>query len=270
MTIIDQGSGPPIVIVPGSQGRWEWMRPGVDALSKRCRVITFSLADEPTSGAGFDEAHGFDSYVRQVREALDACGVTSAVVCGVSYGGLVAAAFAACHPERTDGVVVVSAIPPSWRPDARTKFLIRAPRVFAPLFCFHSLRLFREIRAASTTLTAALAFAGWHLATVARYPFSPMRMARRVRLIDTMDLEEAVGRIALPAMIVTGEAGLDRVVPVWMTHEYSRLWPDASVARIARTGHLGLITKPNEFADVVGGFVLTLAARRDSRRQVVG
>ena len=38
----------------------------------RCRVITFSLADEPTSGAPFDDQFGFDCYVRQVSDALDA------------------------------------------------------------------------------------------------------------------------------------------------------------------------------------------------------
>ena len=44
--IVDQGSGPPIVLSPGLQGRWEWMRPAVDALAKHYRVITFSLCDE--------------------------------------------------------------------------------------------------------------------------------------------------------------------------------------------------------------------------------
>src|SRR5678815_5155918 len=118
MKIIDRGSGIPVVLVPGIQGRWEWMRPAVDALSRRCRVITFSLADEPTSGASFDEAAGFDYYLRQINDALDATGVRSAIVCGISYGGLIAASFAARYPDRTSGVVVVSAIPASWKPDA--------------------------------------------------------------------------------------------------------------------------------------------------------
>src|SRR5215510_13994505 len=112
MRIVDVGSGAPIVIVPGIQGRWEWMKPAVDALAGRCRVITFSLADEPTCGGRFDPSHGFDSYVEQVTEAMDLAGVASAVVAGVSYGGLVAAAFAARHPERVSGLVLVSAVPP--------------------------------------------------------------------------------------------------------------------------------------------------------------
>src|SRR5688572_19330669 len=59
--IIDHGGGTPIVVIPGAQGRWEWMKPAIDALARRCRVITFSLADEPTCGAPFDPHDGFSS-----------------------------------------------------------------------------------------------------------------------------------------------------------------------------------------------------------------
>jgi hypothetical protein len=45
MKIVDRGGGTPIVVIPGVQGRWEWMRPAIDALAHRSRVITFSLAD---------------------------------------------------------------------------------------------------------------------------------------------------------------------------------------------------------------------------------
>ena len=41
--MLDVGSGPPVVVLPGVQGRWEWMRPAVGALAERCRVLTDSL-----------------------------------------------------------------------------------------------------------------------------------------------------------------------------------------------------------------------------------
>jgi pimeloyl-ACP methyl ester carboxylesterase len=70
---------------------------------------------------------GFDAYVEQIGQALDALQLQRAVICGVSYGGLVAAAFAAAHPERVAGLALVSAIPPSWAPDARARFFMRSP-----------------------------------------------------------------------------------------------------------------------------------------------
>ncbi len=84
MKFIDRGGGTAIVVIPGIQGRWEWMTPAINALAQRCRVITFSLADEPTCGAAFDERRGIESYVEQVRTALDAADVRSAAICGVS------------------------------------------------------------------------------------------------------------------------------------------------------------------------------------------
>ena len=41
----ERGRGSPIVLIPGLQGRWEWMMPAVDALSARHRTFSFSLND---------------------------------------------------------------------------------------------------------------------------------------------------------------------------------------------------------------------------------
>src|SRR5262245_63288442 len=100
MNIIDRGSGEPLVVIPGIQGRWEWMKPGIDALARRTRVITFSLADEPSSGAGFDDSAGFWSYVDQVRYALDQSGIDKDAICGVSYGGVFAGGIVGRFPRR--------------------------------------------------------------------------------------------------------------------------------------------------------------------------
>src|SRR5918992_3948588 len=148
MRIVDRGGGTPVVVIPGVQGRWEWMKPTIDVLAQRCRVVTFSLADEPACGGRFDEGHGFDCYVDQVREALDTAGIREATICGVSYGGLIAAAFAARYPERAESLVLVSALPPTWTPDSRVRFYVRAPRLLTPLFMVTSLRMYREIASA--------------------------------------------------------------------------------------------------------------------------
>jgi len=267
MDLIDVGAGIPIVLVPGIQGRWEWMRPTVDALSSRCRVITFSLADEPTCGAAFDEAAGFDCYVRQVRDAMDQAGVGRAFICGVSYGGLVAAAFAARYPERAEGLILVSAVPPGWRPDSRVRFYLRAPRLLSPLFMVGSLRLYPEIAAASDGALAGILAGARHAGNVLAHMFSPFRMARRVRLIERLDLVRELETLSLPTLVITGEDGLDRVVPVRLTEDYLRLWPHARRVTLARTGHLGSITRPDAFLDALLPFVQH-AGDRAGRRKV--
>jgi len=269
MTTIDRGSGVPIVLIPGIQGRWEWHAAGVDALSAIGRVITFSLADEPTSHATFDEHTGIDSYIQQVENAMDASGVSRAIICGISYGGLIAALFAARRPSRVAGVVLASAIPPAWTPNARTLFLLRSPRLLAPLFCLGSLRLLREMVAAKGGWIPGATFGVQHLWTVSRHPFSPTRMARRVRLLDRLKTEPEVSTVKAPALIVTGEPELDLVVPVSTTLEYKRLWPQAGTATLARTGHLGLISRPREFAALIASFASQISTDESHRRRVV-
>src|SRR5919106_4043534 len=211
MRILDVGSGPPVVVIPGIQGRWEWMKPGIDALAQCCRVITFSLADERRCEAHFDPATGFDCYVTQVRDAMDACGIERAAICGVSYGGLVAAVFAARHPDRVTALVLVSAVPPSWTPDRRVRFYLRAPRLLTPVFCIASLRMYREIAAATPGFLPGVWAAVGHGWRVLTHMFSPARMARRVRLLEGVQVREQLTGVEPTTLIVTGDAALDRV-----------------------------------------------------------
>ena len=255
MKIIDRGSGVPVVVIPGVQGRWEWMKPGIDALARRGRVITFSLADEPSSGARFDEALGFWNYVEQVRDALDASGIDRAAVCGVSFGGPIAGAFAARYPGRVASLILVSAIPPAWRPDARASFYLRFPWLLTPLFCLGSLHFYDEIAAANDTWWSGFAAACGAGINVLRHMFHPGRMARRVHLLTSVRIDNELARVKVPTLVVTGEESLERVVPPRLSREYAAIWPHARVETLARTGHLGLITRPNEFAALVTRFV---------------
>ena len=266
MKVIDLGRGEPVVIVPGIQGRWEWMQPGIDALAEHCRVLTFSLGDEPT--AEYDGASkGFDCYVDQIARALDIAGAQRATICGVSFGGLIAAAFAAHYPERVASLVLASALPPSWKPDRRASFYLRSPRLFAPLFCLSSLRLYREIAAARPGFWNGASAAVSHAANVIAHPFNARRMAGRVLM--TSDLEwPDLATVHVPTLVVTGEPSLDRVVPPALTLDYLRLWPHAQHVTLPRTGHLGIITRPREFADIVTSFLDRSAHGAPTRRRV--
>ena len=270
MNIVDRGSGVPIIVIPGIQGRWEWMKPGIEALAQRARVITFSLADEPSSEASFDETAGFWSYVEQVRDALDAARIERAAICGVSYGGLIAGAFAARYPGRVSSLILVSALPPSWRPDARVTFYLRFPWLLTPLFCVGSLRLYPEFAAAHDTWWSGMTAACGAGINVLLHMFHPGRMARRVHLLSSVHtprgvegrIDTELARVKVPTLVVTGEERLERVVPPRATQEYLAMWPHAQTETLARTGHLGLITRPHEFAALVSRFAATHAVRR--------
>ena len=231
------------------------MKPGIDALARQRRVITFSLADEPGAHAQFDEGAGFWSYVEQVREALDASGLDRAAICGVSYGGVIACAFAARYPRRVASLILVSPLPPSWRPNARVLPYLRHPWLLTPVFCLGSLRFYGEIATANDTWWSGIKAACGAGINVLCHMFHPGRMARRVHLLSSVRIEPELPRVKVPTLIVTGEESLDSVVPPRTSREYAAIWPHARVETLARTGHLGLITRPRDFAAMVSRFL---------------
>src|SRR6188474_386265 len=107
MSIVDRGAGRPLVIVPGLQGRWEWNTPAIDVLARDFRVLTFSLNDVPES-----EPRVFDWWLKTIDELIDRAAEPAAIVIGVSFGGLIAALYAARRPDRTAALVLVSAPAP--------------------------------------------------------------------------------------------------------------------------------------------------------------
>ena len=58
-----------------------------------------------------------------------------------------------------------------------------------------------------------------------------------------------------PVLLVTGEPGLDRVVPVEVTRRYLDQFAAAEHVVLKRTGHIGLVTRPDAFAGVLERFV---------------
>jgi len=253
--MIDLGHGAPVVLVPGLQGRWEWMQPTVELLAEHYRVIAYSLCDERSSDCPWDPALGFENYVRQVGDVLDRAGLERATLIGVSYGGLIATEFAARHPERVSNLVLASALPTDWTPDARARFYMRAPRLLSPMFVATSpLRLQPEVRAAFPVFRDRVRFMLEHGLRVARAPMSAVKMARRIHWAQAHCFAEP-SAVNAPVLVITGEPALDRVVPVAVSERnITRLRAVRHVV-LPHTGHLGIVTRPDRFRTVVDEFL---------------
>lgn len=253
--MVDKGTGIPIVLIPGLQGRWEWMRPTVDALAKHYRVITFSLCDERSSPFPCDPGKAFDNYLDQVDLALDRAGVERAIIAGISYGGLIASEFAARRQRRVSGLVLASALHKTWRPDRRQQRFLRAPRLMSPVFVATAPgRMNAEVAAAIPRIGDRWRFKASQGARVALAMASPSKMARRLAWAAGHHYADPHS-VTAPALVVTGEPGLDRIVPVDVTRRYLEDLDSAQHVVLKDTGHLGTVTRPNEFADVLGRFV---------------
>lgn len=260
--IVDRGEGEPLVLIPGIQGRWEYSRGLVDALSRFYRVITFSLADERRGQPDAPEA--IDVFADQIESALDRIGVQRAVVAGVSFGGLAALRFAATRPARTKALVMISSPGPQWRLRPRHDVYARLPWLFGPIFLAETpFRLRREIAASLPAWPDRRKYLLEQARTIATAPVSLARMAARARLIGPYDRVADSARVTAPTLIVQGDDTLDHVTGSGGTEEYARLIRNARHARMGRTGHLGSVTRPDECAEIVRRFIAD--ATKDSQ-----
>jgi 3-oxoadipate enol-lactonase len=256
MSIYDRGSGPALIVIPGVQGRWEWMRPALDALSGRCRTISYSLSGDMGSGRRLDRAMGFEDHIRQLDAVMDAVGLESAAVCGVSFGGFIAVRYAACRPGRVSSLVLVSAPAPGWTPSPQQARWLARPWLSAPMFVLSSpVRLWPEIRCGCGSRSRAVRFMVRQGLRAALAPMIPSLMAQRIADARRIDFGPDCGRVRAPALVITGEPGLDRVVPPRITERYASLIPGARHEVLPGTGHLGLLTQPSRFAQIVSEFV---------------
>ena len=246
MRIFDEGSGTPIIVVQPLQGRWEWTGALVRELAKGARTITYTLCAKPR----------VTDYVAQLSGVMDAAGVKSAALCGISFGGAIAARFAAEFPDRVTKLVLVSSPGPGWKANPVQAGYVSRPWRSLPAFAFGALnRTAPEIIAALDTWSARLQFLVRYGFIALRYPSLPHLLACRVRLLEGLDLADDCVRITAPTLVVSGEPELDRVVPVESTRRYAELIPNARYVMVEKTGHQGVLTQPRRFAALVSEFI---------------
>lgn len=113
------GAEPAVVLIHGASGNMEDMRLALgEKLAKEHRVI---LIDRP--GHGWSSRPPDDVYASPARQAelvakaLKQLGVRRAILVGHSWGGAFVTAYALAFPDRTAGLVLLSAVTHPWPAD---------------------------------------------------------------------------------------------------------------------------------------------------------
>lgn len=110
----DRGDGPPLVLCHGTFMDRTMFDPQIDALSDEYRVVAYD-----TRARTDQYASSYDLYdlADDCAALMDATGIESCVLGGMSMGGFMALRFAKRYPERLDGLVFIDSTA-SPHPDA--------------------------------------------------------------------------------------------------------------------------------------------------------
>ena len=126
-----------IVFLHGYSDSAETFEPLRDYLGEKYRVIIPDLPMIRRNGASYD-LHGLSTFV---NEAVVKIGVSRFILCGFSFGGLVAADFAYWYPKKVKKLYLLSSVPQFLTPEMVDKLLLRiepqkVPRFIYPLLAF--------------------------------------------------------------------------------------------------------------------------------------
>ena len=111
---VEQGSGPPIVLLHGYTGTLDrhFLANGIFAnLAASHRVVAMDLRGHGKSGKPYDAAAYGEEMARDVVRLLDHLKVPRAHVIGYSLGAIIAGRLATMHPDRLIGVAFVAQLP---------------------------------------------------------------------------------------------------------------------------------------------------------------
>lgn len=243
----EEGQGDPIVLLNGvAMSALAW-QPVVSVLRARLRVMTCDFRGQLLS-PGSPRA-SFSENASDVIAAMDERGIERAAICGTSFGGAVALALAAEHPERVSALIVIAAAPVadahllrfelSWR--TRAEEAARGgPRrpLFEQLFAdAYGERYLAENRA---EIEAKLDLLGALPASFFESLLGLFDVARG------LDLRGALGRITCPTLVIAAED--DRVVDPAATQAIAAGIAGARFEIVPRAGHAVVMERPVEIA----------------------
>lgn len=253
MEYVEQGpvDGVPVVFLHGVTDSWRSFERLLPLLPPHVRAFALSARGHGDSSRP-DKGYLIADMSNDLRAFMDAMGLDKAVVVGHSMGSMVAQRFAADHPDRLAGLVLMGAFATLFRDPGVTDFYRSA---VAPLTDPIGSDFAREWQRS----TLARPMADEHFeAVVAETLKVPARVWREAfeGFLDTADFSDALKTVAAPALILWGDR--DAYTPREQQERLRAAIPGARLVVIKGGGHGFHWEDPARVAKELRHFLSTL------------
>lgn len=231
-----EGSGAPLIFVPGMDGTGRLFYRQVPLLARRFRVATYTLRDD---------ASDMETLVADLGRVLDVVAPeTPAVVIGESFGGALALSFALAHPDRVRALVVLNSFP-RFLPQIRLHLAMLGIRMMP----WGAMRLVRRVTA------LRLHSPQTHRSEVKYFLAQTRETTRRgylgrLRILTQYDVRDGLARISVPTLFLAADG--DHLIPsVEQGTFMAARVPGASLRVLAGHGHACLIAPGVDLAEII-------------------
>jgi 3-oxoadipate enol-lactonase len=245
------GSGPPLLAIMGMSGTaLHWGEPFLEALRRDFEVIAYDHR-----GVGASSRLGGPLSIAQLAEdaagLLEALGLESAHVLGISMGGMVAQELALSHP----GLVRTLTLGCTYCGGEGSSQA--APEVIQRLFEAMSsgdreraIRTGWEVNVSAQQAADADAYATFLQIAERRAVAVPVVMAQAQAILGH-DTSARLSQLEMPTLVIHGTE--DQMLPVSNGHMIAELIPGARLEIFDGVGHLFFWERPAESAELIRG-----------------
>lgn len=236
----DLDRGEALLYLHGAGGNGSFFMPLAERLAERHSPIAFDQPGHARSG-GLDSLGSIERMAAFAKAVADALVLERPVLVGHSMGGAVAMRYALDYPDAVRALVLIGTAPRFPLPEERIEQVRRVTEGKAR----------REItRDAYSPATPP--------DVVRRGIMEDLKTDPRVGLGDMLacrewDAGDALGRIALPALVIAGEEEFEPLRAA--ADALAQALPDARRVAVPKAGHMAHFEQPDAVADAVLAFL---------------
>jgi len=246
------GEGGAIVLIHGHPFDHTMWQPQIDAFSDQFKVIVPDLRGYGKSTLPATGATRFEDYATDILLLLDALGVDSFHVAGLSMGGQLAMETYRQAPSRVKSLILADTFASLDTPEGKKTRIEGADRMEREgMGGYAGESIHKMIKADHVTTMPDVAAHVMRMMTSTNPKAAATAMRARSERIDY--LGEVLPKIEIPVLVVVGRQ--DEFTPVAKAEEMHAALKNSKLIIIEDAGHMPNLERPDEFNKVVLEFL---------------